>query len=58
MDFLVRQWWIRRTRKSIVRLNQQAVKNFDFPRGDAMLPKVLTTSATVFRQSLGISRIR
>ncbi|GAA5505722.1 hypothetical protein Rcae01_01169 [Novipirellula caenicola] len=25
MDFLVRQWCIRRTRKSIVRLKQQAV---------------------------------
>ncbi|GAA5507962.1 hypothetical protein Rcae01_03420 [Novipirellula caenicola] len=28
MDFLVRQWWIRRTRKSIVRLKQQAAKSF------------------------------
>ncbi|GAA5507845.1 hypothetical protein Rcae01_03303 [Novipirellula caenicola] len=35
MDFLVRQWWIRRTRKSIVRLKQQAVDEFrydDFDR--------------------------
>ncbi|GAA5504946.1 hypothetical protein [Novipirellula caenicola] len=28
MDFLVRQWWIRRTRKSIVRLKQQALECF------------------------------
>ncbi|GAA5510095.1 hypothetical protein Rcae01_05601 [Novipirellula caenicola] len=26
MDFLVRQWCIGRTRKSVVRLNQQSVK--------------------------------
>ncbi|GAA5510711.1 hypothetical protein Rcae01_06221 [Novipirellula caenicola] len=30
MDFLVRQWWIRRTRKSIVRINQQAVDDFRY----------------------------
>ncbi|GAA5509498.1 hypothetical protein Rcae01_04997 [Novipirellula caenicola] len=30
MDFLVRQWWIRRTRKSIVRLKQQAVDDFRY----------------------------
>ncbi|GAA5511051.1 hypothetical protein Rcae01_06564 [Novipirellula caenicola] len=30
MDFLVRQWWIRRTRKSIVRLKQQAVNDFRY----------------------------
>ncbi|GAA5508439.1 hypothetical protein Rcae01_03905 [Novipirellula caenicola] len=28
MDFLVRQWCIRRTRKSIVRINQQTVDGF------------------------------
>ncbi|GAA5508961.1 hypothetical protein Rcae01_04430 [Novipirellula caenicola] len=28
MDFLVRQWCIRRTRKSIVRLKQQVVSTF------------------------------
>ncbi|GAA5506902.1 hypothetical protein Rcae01_02355 [Novipirellula caenicola] len=30
MDFLVRQWRIRRTRKSIVRLKQQAVGEFRY----------------------------
>ncbi|GAA5507934.1 hypothetical protein Rcae01_03392 [Novipirellula caenicola] len=30
MDFLVREWWIRRTRKSIVRLKQQAVGDFRY----------------------------
>ncbi|GAA5505938.1 hypothetical protein Rcae01_01388 [Novipirellula caenicola] len=30
MDFLVRQWWIRRTRKSIVRLKQQAARDFRY----------------------------
>ncbi|GAA5507518.1 hypothetical protein Rcae01_02974 [Novipirellula caenicola] len=32
MDFLVRQWCIRRTRKSIVRLNQQAVDEFRYQK--------------------------
>ncbi|GAA5509413.1 hypothetical protein Rcae01_04912 [Novipirellula caenicola] len=30
MDFLVRQWRIRRTKKSIVRLKQQAVDEFRY----------------------------
>ncbi|GAA5511025.1 hypothetical protein Rcae01_06538 [Novipirellula caenicola] len=30
MDFPVRQWRIRRTRKSIVRLNQQPVDDFRY----------------------------
>ncbi|GAA5504726.1 hypothetical protein Rcae01_00165 [Novipirellula caenicola] len=42
MDFLVRQWWIRRTRKSIVRLKQQAARDFRYgfqpePRGCHLL---------------------
>ncbi|GAA5505941.1 hypothetical protein Rcae01_01391 [Novipirellula caenicola] len=36
MDFLVRQWRIRRTRKSIVRLNQQAVGDFRYVLWDAI----------------------
>ncbi|GAA5508403.1 hypothetical protein Rcae01_03869 [Novipirellula caenicola] len=32
MDFLVRQWRIRRTRKSIVRIKQQAVDDFRYGR--------------------------